>query len=140
MRPLFPPRTNWSGKSSIINLIPRFYEPTAGRITIDGLDTRQVTLNSLRDQIGIVLQETTLFAASVRENIAFGCPGASEEDCERLFERLYRLEASRNRNSGGSGLGLAICRNIVEAHGGQIRAEPGPLGGLLVTTTLPLVP
>jgi len=69
-----------SGKSSIINLIPRFYEPTAGRITIDGLDTRQVTLNSLRDQIGIVLQETTLFAASVRENIAFGCPDASEED------------------------------------------------------------
>jgi two-component system sensor histidine kinase BaeS len=67
-------------------------------------------------------------------------PGASEEDCERLFERLYRLEASRNRNSGGSGLGLAICRNIVEAHGGQIQAEPGPLGGLLVTVALPLEP
>jgi ATP-binding cassette subfamily B protein len=66
-----------SGKSSIINLIPRFYEPTAGRITIDGLDTRQVTLNSLREQIGIVLQETTLFAATIQENIAFGRAGAS---------------------------------------------------------------
>ncbi len=69
-----------SGKSTIINLIPRFYDPTAGRITIDGHDIRQVTLSSLRDQIGIVLQETTLFAATIRENIAFGRPTASEEE------------------------------------------------------------
>jgi two-component system sensor histidine kinase BaeS len=65
-------------------------------------------------------------------------PGASTAECEHLFERLYRMEGSRNRNSGGSGLGLAICRNIVEAHGGQILAAPGPDGGLLITTTLPL--
>ena len=65
-------------------------------------------------------------------------PGASEQECERLFERLYRMESSRNRNSGGSGLGLAICKNIVEAHDGQILAEPGPEGGLLVTVTIPL--
>lgn len=69
-----------SGKSSIINLIPRFYDPTAGRILIDGQDIRHVTLSSLREQIGIVLQDTVLFAASVRENIAFGCPDASEEE------------------------------------------------------------
>jgi ATP-binding cassette subfamily B protein len=69
-----------SGKSTIINLIPRFYDPTEGRITIDGYDTRQVTLNSLRDQVGIVLQETTLFATTIGENIAFGCPQASEEE------------------------------------------------------------
>jgi ATP-binding cassette subfamily B protein len=69
-----------SGKSTIINLIPRFYDPVEGRITIDGYDTRQVTLNSLRDQIGIVLQETGLFAATIRENITFGCPEAGEED------------------------------------------------------------
>jgi ATP-binding cassette, subfamily B, multidrug efflux pump len=68
-----------SGKSTIINLIPRFYDPTAGKVTIDGYDLRHVTLNSLRDQIGIVLQETTLFATSIRENIAFGNPDASEE-------------------------------------------------------------
>jgi ATP-binding cassette subfamily B protein len=72
--------TTGSGKSTIINLIPRFYDPTAGRITVDGHDIRHVTLASLRDQIGIVLQETTLFAASVRENIAFGRPGAGEEE------------------------------------------------------------
>ena len=69
-----------SGKSTIINLLPRFYDPTEGRITFDGYDTRHVTLNSLRDQIGIVLQETTLFAATIRENIAFGCPEAGEEE------------------------------------------------------------
>ena len=69
-----------SGKSSILNLIPRFYDPTAGRITIDGHDLSRVTLASLREQIGIVLQETTLFAASIRENIAFGRPEASEEE------------------------------------------------------------
>jgi ATP-binding cassette subfamily B protein len=69
-----------SGKSSIINLIPRFYEATQGRVTIDGHDIRSVTLNSLRDQIGIVLQETTLFAATIRDNIAFGRPDASEAD------------------------------------------------------------
>jgi ATP-binding cassette subfamily B protein len=69
-----------SGKSTIINLIPRFYDPTEGRITLDGHDIRRATLNSLRDQIGIVLQETTLFAASVGENIAFGCPDASEAE------------------------------------------------------------
>ncbi|CAN5551302.1 ABC transporter ATP-binding protein [soil metagenome] len=71
-----------SGKSSIINLIPRFYDPTSGSITIDGHDLRKVTLNSLRDQIGIVLQETTLFAATIRENIAFGRPDATDAEVE----------------------------------------------------------
>jgi ABC-type multidrug transport system fused ATPase/permease subunit len=69
-----------SGKSTITSLIPRFYDPTAGRITIDGHDTRHITLATLRGQIGIVLQETTLFAATVRENIAFGRPQATEAE------------------------------------------------------------
>jgi ATP-binding cassette subfamily B protein len=68
-----------AGKSSVINLIPRFYDVTAGRITIDGYDIRDVTLSSLRDQIGIVLQDTLLFATTIRENIAFGRPAASME-------------------------------------------------------------
>lgn len=75
--------TTGSGKSTIINLIPRFYDPTEGRITIDGEDIRHVTLNSLRDHIGIVLQETTLFAATLRENIAFGRPDATREEIIR---------------------------------------------------------
>jgi ATP-binding cassette subfamily B protein len=72
--------TTGSGKSTIINLIPRFYDPTSGRITVDGYDIQHVTLSSLRNQVGIVLQETTLFAATIRENIAFGRPGASEDE------------------------------------------------------------
>jgi ATP-binding cassette subfamily B protein len=68
-----------SGKSTLISLIPRFYDPTSGRVRIDGHDIRQFTLNSLRSQIGIVLQDTTLFAATIRHNIAFGSPDATDE-------------------------------------------------------------
>ncbi|RPI86353.1 MAG: ABC transporter ATP-binding protein [Chloroflexi bacterium] len=69
-----------SGKTTIINLIPRFYDPTSGKIEIDGFDLRNVTIESLRSQIGIVLQETTLFAGTIRENIAYGRPEASDEE------------------------------------------------------------
>ena len=69
-----------SGKTTIINLLPRFYDPTEGSITIDGRELRDVTLDSLRSQIGIVLQETMLFSGSIRENIAFGRPDASDEE------------------------------------------------------------
>jgi ATP-binding cassette subfamily B protein len=71
-----------SGKSTIINLLPRFYDPSEGRITIDNHDLRDVKLESLRAQIGIVLQETTLFSGSIRDNIAFGKPEATQEEIE----------------------------------------------------------
>jgi len=73
-----------SGKSSLIQLIPRFYDVTEGNITIDGYDVRDVKLRSLRQQIGIVLQETFLFSASIRENIAYGRPDATIEEIERV--------------------------------------------------------
>ncbi len=69
-----------AGKSSIINLIPRFYNVSSGRILIDGHNIADVTLSSLRSQIGIVLQETTLFSGSIRDNIAYGRPSASLEE------------------------------------------------------------
>ena len=69
-----------SGKSTIINLLPRFYDATEGRILIDEHDVRDVTLDSLRSQIGIVLQETTLFSGSISDNIAYGRPDASKEE------------------------------------------------------------
>jgi ATP-binding cassette subfamily B protein len=69
-----------SGKSSIISLIPRFYDVTEGAVLIDGHDVREVTLDSLRSQIGIVLQEARLFSGTVRENIAYGRPDASDEE------------------------------------------------------------
>jgi len=69
-----------SGKSSVINLIPRFYDVTGGRILVDGRDVRDVTIESLRRQIGIVLQETNLFTGTIRDNIAFGRPDATDAE------------------------------------------------------------
>ena len=69
-----------SGKSTLVNLIPRFYDATGGRLTIDGHDVRDVTLASLRSQVGIVLQDAMLFSGSVRDNIAYGHPGASLDE------------------------------------------------------------
>jgi ABC-type multidrug transport system fused ATPase/permease subunit len=69
-----------AGKSTIAKLLARFYDPRAGRITIDGHDLRDVTQDSLRCQLGVVPQEGFLFAGTVRENIAFGRPDASEQE------------------------------------------------------------
>ncbi len=69
-----------SGKTTICNLLPRFYDVTGGRITIDGQDVRTLTLQSLRRQIGVVQQDVYLFCGTVRENIAYGKPGASMEE------------------------------------------------------------
>ncbi len=69
-----------AGKTTIINLLPRFYDVTHGSVKIDGVDVRDVTAESLRQQIGIVLQDTFLFSASVMENIRFGRPDATDEE------------------------------------------------------------
>jgi ATP-binding cassette, subfamily B, bacterial MsbA len=71
-----------AGKTTLVNLIPRFYDPTAGRITVDGYDIRHVQMRSLREQIGIVPQETALFSGSLRDNIAYGKLDASQEEIE----------------------------------------------------------
>ncbi len=117
-----------SGKSSIINLIPRFYDPTSGRILIDGQDIRHVTLSSLREQIGIVLQDTILFATSVRENIAFGRPDASEEEivaaAQAAAAHEFIMELPRQYDtlvgergvtlSGGQKQRIAIARALLK--------------------------
>ena len=81
-----------SGKSSIINMIPRFYDPTEGRILLDGRDIRSATLHSLRSQIGIVLQESTLFATTIRENIAFGRLDATDAEVVEAAEAAQAHE------------------------------------------------
>ena len=68
------------GKSTVVSLIPRFYDPTAGRILIDGVDIRDFTIQGLRTQVGFVLQDTTLFRGTVRANIAYGRPDATESE------------------------------------------------------------
>lgn len=78
-----------SGKTTICSLLPRFYDVTGGRITIDGKDVRTLTLKSLRSQIGMVQQDVYLFSGTIRENIAYGKPGASDEEI---------IEAARRAN------------------------------------------
>ena len=75
-----------SGKSTIAHLLPRFYDASAGRITIDGLDVRNVTLGSLRRSVGIVMQDVFVFSASIRDNIAYGVDDASLDDVVRAAQ------------------------------------------------------
>jgi ATP-binding cassette subfamily B protein len=116
-----------SGKSTIINLLPRFYDPSEGRITIDGYDLRDIKLESLRSQIGIVLQETTLFAGTIRENIAYGRPDASLEEIETVaraaaahdfvlsFPDAYNTPVGERGStlSGGQKQRIAIARALL---------------------------
>jgi ATP-binding cassette subfamily B protein len=105
-----------AGKTTICSLLPRFYDVTGGRITIDGIDIRQMTLASLRGQIGIVQQDVFLFAGTLRENIAYGRLGASEAEIEdaarraKLDEMIARLP---------DGLDTVIGERGVKLSGGQ---------------------
>jgi len=115
-----------AGKTTLVNLLPRLYDPTAGRVTFDGMDLRDVTLSSLRRQIALVTQETVLFDASAQENIAYGDPDAdparvraaaraayAEEFLDQLPEGFQtRLGEDAARLSGGQRQRIAIARAI----------------------------
>jgi len=102
-----------AGKSSIINLIPRFYDVTDGAVLIDGHDVREIQLDSLRKQVGIVLQETTLFSGTIRENIAYGRPDASDEQvihaakAAQAHEFIAELPDGYDTLVGERGVGLS---------------------------------
>jgi len=117
-----------AGKSTLVDLIPRFYEVTTGRITIDGVDTRDITLSSLRALTGIVSQDTVLFNDSVRNNIAYGTPGRftdaqieaaaraanAHEFISELPDRYDTTLGERGtRLSGGQRQRLAIARALL---------------------------
>ncbi|MHB8758309.1 MAG: ABC transporter ATP-binding protein, partial [Bacillota bacterium] len=119
--------TTGSGKTSIVDLIPRFYEVSAGRVLVDGRDVRGVTLNSLRRNIGMALQETFLFSASIRENLAYGHPDATDEQiiaaakAAQAHDFIMELPQGYETMVGERGIGLsggqkqrvAIARAIV---------------------------
>ena len=104
------------GKTTLCSLIPRFYEATAGRITIDGQDIRSLRLKSLRDNIGMVQQDVYLFAGTVYDNIAYGKPGASREEV---------MQAARNANAHAfimelpNGYDTDIGQRGIKLSGGQ---------------------
>ncbi|UCH63018.1 MAG: ABC transporter ATP-binding protein [Fidelibacterota bacterium] len=101
-----------SGKSTFVDLIPRFYDATQGRVTIDGYDVRDVTLSSLRSLIGIVTQETLLFNTTVRDNILYGNPLASEDQIVAAAEAANALDFIRELPQG--------LDSIIGEQGGQL--------------------
>ncbi|HEY3202699.1 MAG TPA: ABC transporter ATP-binding protein [Thermoanaerobaculia bacterium] len=115
-----------AGKTTLVNLLPRLYDPTRGRVSFDGVDLRDATLASLRRQIGLVTQDTILFDASVRENIAYGAPDPPEEKvreaaqaacADEFISRLPQgydtaVGEGASRLSGGQRQRLAIARAI----------------------------
>ncbi len=116
-----------SGKSTVVNLIPRFYDVTGGSITIDGTDIREVTVDSLRRTIGIVQQDVFLFIGTIRANIAYGRPDATQEDIERaakaarIHDFIVSLPAGYDEwvgergvtLSGGQKQRMAIARTLL---------------------------
>jgi ATP-binding cassette subfamily B protein len=102
-----------AGKSTLINLIPRFYDATKGRVVIDGVDVRDLNLHELRRAIGMIFQETFLFSASVAENIAYGRPDAEREEIERAaraaqaHEFIAALEHGYDTIIGERGISLS---------------------------------
>jgi ABC-type multidrug transport system fused ATPase/permease subunit len=119
-----------AGKSTIAKLIARFYEPTGGRITIDGHDLNNVTQESLRHQLGIVPQEGFLFAGTVAENIAFGKPGARPEQIVRAaqtvgaHEFILRLEDGYETQLGERGSRLSLGQRQLVAFARALLADP----------------
>jgi ATP-binding cassette subfamily B protein len=102
-----------SGKTTLVHLIGRFYDPTSGTIQVDGQDVRTVDLDSLRSQIGIVAQDALLFSATIAENIAFGRPDATQEDIERAaklaqaHEFIMSMPDGYQSDVGERGMGLS---------------------------------
>jgi ATP-binding cassette subfamily B protein len=102
-----------SGKSTLINLIPRFYDANSGSVTVDGTDVREVTIESLRTHIGIALQEPVLFSGSIRDNIRYGKPGATDDEvieaakAAQAHDFITSLPKGYDTEVGERGVGLS---------------------------------
>lgn len=105
-----------SGKSSVVNLIPRFYEATAGSVLVDGKDVREYSLKELRDKVGVVLQKAVLFKGTIRENLAWGNGSATEQE---MAEALRIAQAKEFVETKEGGLDFEIEQGGKNLSGGQ---------------------
>ncbi|MBE9012982.1 ABC transporter ATP-binding protein [Pseudanabaenaceae cyanobacterium LEGE 13415] len=105
-----------SGKSTLVNLIPRFYDVTSGRITIDGIDVREIALEDLHALIGIALQEAVLFSGKIRDNVCYGKPDASEDE---MVVAAQAADADRFVNQLPEGYDAPVARRGANFSGGQ---------------------
>ena len=101
-----------SGKTTLLSLVPRLYDPTVGRVTLDGTDVRDLTIDALRRNVGVAFEDPLLFSASVRENVVMGRPEASDEDVRRALDVaqagfVERLPWGLNTRVGEQGLSLS---------------------------------
>lgn len=117
-----------SGKSSVVNLIPRFYDVTSGSVKVDGKDVREYTLSDLRSKVGTVLQKAVLFKGTIRENLQWGNPDATEEEMQQALAVAqakefvdtkeggldYEIEQGGKNLSGGQRQRLTIARAVVK--------------------------
>jgi len=108
--------TTGAGKSSLVRLIPRFYDVTAGRVTLDGVDVRDVDKDALRAQIGIALQETVLFSGTIRDNIRYGRPSATEDE---VIAAARAAQAHDFTTSFPEGYDTVLGQRGVNLSGGQ---------------------
>jgi len=122
--------TTGAGKSSLVNLIPRFYDPEEGCVRIDDIDIRDISFDTLRTRVAIVLQETVLFSGTIRDNVAFSAPEASQTDLERAAEIACATEFIRekpdgwNASVGERGAGLSGGQRQRVAVARAIAAKP----------------
>jgi len=105
-----------SGKSTLVNLIPRFYDVTAGRITIDGVDVRDIPIETLHQLVGVALQESVLFSGKVRENVCYGKPDATEDE---MIETAQAADAHGFVSAIPEGYDAAVARRGANFSGGQ---------------------
>lgn len=105
-----------SGKSTLVQLVPRLYDPTAGTITLDGVDTRKMSLADLRSRVGYVPQQGFLFSGTIASNVAFGTDGASEKDLLRAIDVAQATELVTEKEDG---LKTTIAQGGTNVSGGQ---------------------
>lgn len=104
------------GKSTIVSLLPRFYDPQQGRVTVDGVDVRDVEIASLRDQIAVVFQDNFLFSGTIRDNILIGRPGATEADLKEAVKHAHLDEFIASLKDG---LNTVLGERGITLSGGQ---------------------